>query len=477
MTAKVRLPTLLARLLRHVLMPLMWAGVLGAVAVSLVARHFTSEAYDRSLLDDALMVAGHVHERAGEIDFRLTPAELKTVLFDQSESLFFAIYDGQGRFLAGHAGLQGVPIGDHSRPALGEALFQGQRLRTLTLQRDQPLPHTVVLGQTTHSRERILQQVMVFSLTPQLLLLFLLALWLRRNIEQELQPLSQLEQDLSLRDANDLSPLRVHQASSDMQRLGEVVNRLFDRIASGLQAQREFSGNVAHELRTPLAGIRAQAEYGLSSAKPEVWREQLRGIMGSQERASHLVDQLLALALVAEAGQSLTLEPVCLNELITQALLRWLPQADQRGVDLGAQGIETTCWVWGQCALLEGLLDNLLDNALRHGRPTDASVPCVTVILRAAAVTSDQAGFELVVQDNGSGVPRSRREALQDRWRRGTEPGVGADGHGLGLSIVSSYARFLKARLTLDDAPEGGLAVSVVLAQASAPAPKSGARA
>ncbi|MEY2621182.1 MAG: hypothetical protein RIT26_1002, partial [Pseudomonadota bacterium] len=97
---EVRLPTLLSRLLRHVLRPLFWAGVIGAISVAMVARYFTSEAYDRSLLDDALMVAGHVHGRDGELDFRLSPAEMKAVLFDQSESLFFAIYDAQGRFLA-----------------------------------------------------------------------------------------------------------------------------------------------------------------------------------------------------------------------------------------------------------------------------------------------------------------------------------------------------------------------------------------
>jgi two-component system sensor histidine kinase TctE len=331
------------------------------------------------------------------------------------------------------------------------------------------MTHTVVMGQTTNSRDRILKQVMVYALVPQLLLLALLSLWLRRNIEQELQPLSQLENDLLQRDASDLSMVRVNQDSSDMMRLGEAVNGLLGRIANGLQAQREFSGNVAHELRTPLAGIRAQAEYGLRSNSPDQWREQLRGILGSQERASHLVDQLLALALVAEARQSLALEAVNLDALITEALLRWMPQADQRGVDLGAQGMEAACWVYGQRALLEGLLNNLIDNAIRHGRPPDGKGPRVTVACRVVPQPDSSTAIELSVQDNGPGVPRARRDALQDRWQRGADGAEVTDGHGLGLSIVSSYARFLNARLTLDDSPDGGLAVSVVLAQAKAP--------
>ena len=462
--SRQHLPTLLSRLLRHVLMPLIWAGVLGAILVAIVARHFTSEAYDRSLLDDALMVAGHVGEREGELDFRLSPAEMKAVLFDQSEALYFAIYNGEGKFLAGHAGLQGSAVPTGAAYGFGELSFQGKRLRTLTLHRDRPQHFTVVMGQTTHSRERILQQVLVFSLLPQLLLLFVLALWLRRNIETELQPLSDLEQDLSRRDASDLSPVRVHQASSDMQRLGEVVNSLFGRISQGLQAQREFSGNVAHELRTPLAGIRAQAEYGLNSPEAMVWREQLSGILQSQERASHLVDQLLALALVSEAKQMLALEPVDLNELATQALLRWMPQADQRHVDLGGQGLDRPAWVWGQRALIEGLLDNLIDNALRHGQPADGRDAQVTVTMEHL-----RPHVRVTVQDNGPGVPRHWREQMQDRWQRGPEGLAAGDGHGLGLSIVSAYARQLKGRVTLSEAPGGGLCVIVDLQPCDAP--------
>ena len=462
-----RLPTLLSRLLRHVLMPLIWAGVLGAVVMSLVARHFTSDAYDRALLDDALMMTGHVSESNGKLDFRLSPAEMKAVLFDQSENVFFAIYASDGHFVVGHAGLPAVLPSGGARHAFDEVVFQGQHLRTVTVLRDKPMPFTVVMAQTTRSRDRVLQQVLVFSLVPQLVLLAVLALWLRRNIAQELRPLSDLEQDLSQRDASDLSSVRVHHGSSDMQRLGEEVNGLLRRIGLGLQAQREFSGNVAHELRTPLAGIRAQAEYGLSSNSAPVWREQLQGILHSQERASHLVDQLLALALVAEAQQLLTLEPVCLSELATQTLLRWMPQADQRGVDLGGLGLDAPCWVWGQRALLEGLMDNLIDNALRHGRPADDRPAQVTLAL-SSELKNERPQVILSVQDNGPGVSVQQRRLLQERWKRGAADPSLAEGHGLGWSIIAAYARHLGAVLSMSDAPGAGLLVSLTL-RASGP--------
>lgn len=135
-----------------------------------------------------------------------------------------------------------------------------------------------------------------------------------------------------------------------------------------LQAQREFSGNVSHELRTPLAGIRALAEYGLAQQDPGVWRQQLEQIGSSERRASLLVEQLLAMALAEESDLSLHIEPVGLNQIVQQIVLRFMPRADALGVDLGVQGLEQPISVLANPALLEGAPGNLIDNALRYGR-------------------------------------------------------------------------------------------------------------
>ena len=164
-----------------------------------------------------------------------------------------------------------------------------------------------------------------------------MAAWLHRAIDADLVPLSELETAVGQRDAHDLTPVPVPATTRDVQRLGQAINALLGRIAASVQAQREFSGNVAHELRTPLAGIRALADYGLRHSDSQVWREQLQGIAQSQERASHLVDQLLALA--DEAKQTLEKTEVSLDALVSEAVLRYLPKADAAGVDLGAKGI------------------------------------------------------------------------------------------------------------------------------------------
>jgi two-component system sensor histidine kinase TctE len=148
--------------------------------------------------------------------------------------------------------------------------------------------------------------------------------------------------------------------------------------------------------------------------------------------------------------------------LATQTVLRWMPQADQRGVDLGGQGLDVPCWVWGQRALIEGLMDNLIDNALRHGHPLDGKPAQVTLALQPATA-GEASRVELSVHDNGPGVSPQHRKLLQERWKRGAAAPSLADGHGLGWSIISAYARHLGATLHMADAPGGGLAVSVTL--------------
>ena len=448
MTASNHQPSLRNRLLRHVLVPLALTWVLGTGLVISIARYFAQEAYDRALLDDAYLVASHVRLASaveGErLTFSLSPNELTTVLFDQSESLFFAVFRQDGSLLAGHPGLipSSPPVGQ--APVFSDLQYQNKTLRSVTVHRHQPGEFYVVMAQTTNSREQLLQRLLTVSIVPQLLLLFLLATVLRRVIQADLQPLSDLERALHRRDARDLTPVQVGTRTRDIQRLGQAVNNLLMRIAHSVRAQREFSGNVAHELRTPLAGIRAQADYGLSHKDPLVWREQLAGIAQSEERASHLVDQLLALALADEAQHSLPLAPLALDEVVQDTLMRFMPRADAMGVDLGARGLETTVWVPAHRALVEGVLNNLLDNALRYGRPTNGQTAQVTVSVVQQGVTA-----LLTVQDNGPGISADQRQRVMRRWSQGHAGEALKEGSGLGLAIVSEYARLMNAELQL----------------------------
>lgn len=465
-------PSLRNRLLRHVLLPVAVMWLLATGLVVSVAGYFTLQAFDRALLDDAYAVASQVRQTSisGDegLELMLSSKEIGTVLFDQSESLFFAVMRPDGSLLAGHAGLRpSLPsLSERQAPQFDFYDYQNMHLRTVTIYRQQPAEFFVVMAQTTLSRDRLMQRLFTFSIAPLLFLLGWLALWLTRAIDDDLQPLVDLEKAVAERDAHDLTPVVVSATTQDVQRLGRAINALLARITHSVQAQREFSGNVAHELRTPLAGIRALADYGLHQDDPKVWREQLLGIVERQGRASHLIDQLLALALADETQNQLVKTPVALDAAVQEAILRFLPRADAAGADLGAELMPehgpAELWVVNaHQALIEGVLNNLIDNALRYGLASEGTERRITV-----SIQREVRGLVLSVADNGPGVSPEQMQNLTRRWVQGGAGEALKQGHGLGLAIVNEYARLLHAKVELRNEKPSGLRVSLVFAAA-----------
>lgn len=451
-------PSLRSRLTRHVVLPLVLMWALGTAVALSVASYFTGQAFDRSMLDDAYAVAANVRASAEGPALSLSPRELGALLFDQSESNYFAVLRPDGELVAGHAGLRPPPLAAEASHGFSEIQFQGRQLRVVSLRRTDPVEFLVVMGQTSASRNSLLHRMLAYTVVPQILLLLLLGWWLLRVIQRDLKPLAELQRAVDRRDARDLTPVppsaTTFASTREVQRLGMAVNSMLARLDESISAQREFAGNVAHELRTPLAGIRAQADYALAHADPQVWREQLTGIIHGEARASHMVEQLLALALADEARAGLRLEPVALNELVRGVLLRYMPKADAAGVDLGGEGLDDAVVVQADAALLEGILGNLLDNALRYGK---AAQPRVTV-----TVSREGGDAVLAVIDNGPGISEQDAGQLRNRWTLGPAGQRLGEGTGLGLAIVSRYAELLDARFSLDPAGAGpGLKASV----------------
>jgi two-component system sensor histidine kinase TctE len=465
-----RLESLRTRLQRQVLIPLALTWLLGSSLAAGVAYAFTQQAFDRSLLDDAYALAAQVTEsQDGEMALNLSPREVGALLFDQSERVFFNVRRSDGQLVAGHAALAGVPREPGQGFAFGDQHFNGLDLRAVTLARARQHDFVVTVGQTVHSRTLVLKRLLALAVVPQAVLLLLLGLWLRGGIRRALQPLATLQQALQARDADDLSPLTTPAPTRDVAHLRQAASDLMARVAVSVQAQREFSGNVAHELRTPLAGIRALAAYGLAHAEPQVWRQQLQLIQQSEQRATHLVDQLLALAMADESRTGLPLAPVRLDTLVRDTLVQRLPRADADHLDLGAVGLDEPCTVLGHPALLEGVLGNLLDNAWRHGRPTDTGLAHqVTVEVASAEPGVQGPGVLLVVTDNGPGMSAALCERALERWERGRTGVQLRAGAGLGLAIVARYVGLMAGRLELGRPAHGsGLRVSVWLPAAA----------
>ena len=448
-TARPR-PSLRGRLVWQVVGPLVLTWAVGSGAALWLASRYVQQAYDRALLDDAYAVAAQVLREHGQLQLGLSDQELRALLFDQSDQVYFALQTPEGRFIAGHAGLVADLPTTATSPRFGAGQFRSHAVRTVSLLRDGQPPFVVVVAQTTEARRQQVRLLWISSLAVQLSLLALLAWWLRRAIGRQLGPLVALQRAVDQRDADDLAPLKAaladDAATRDLQHLGLAINSLLARLSHSLGAQREFTGNVAHELRTPLAGIGAQAEYALAQSDPAVWREQLEGILRSQARSSHYVAQLLALARADEAQSALQLRPVALGPLVREVVLRFLQRADALGVDLGAHGLDGDAQVLGDVVLIEGLLTNLIDNALRYG--ATSAEPRVTVTL-----TETPGHIDLAVQDNGPGIDPNERERLLQRGAQ-AQPGS-AGGAGLGLAIVRRYAALLQADFELQDGPQG----------------------
>ncbi|MDQ2927380.1 MAG: sensor histidine kinase, partial [Pseudomonadota bacterium] len=332
--------SLRTRMLWRVLLPLAATWFIGSAIALYLAWVFAGSAFDRALLDNAAAIAANVGMRDGQPVLNLSPRQIDNVLFDRAEKEYFVVFTADGRVHAGNPDL--VPARQRSgrRSELSNGNYGDVSLRLATWQADGPPPFSVVVGQTTQGRTQLLRGLLARSAAPQVVLLLLLGVYLRRQIHRELEPLVLLQRELEGRDSGDLGPVALSPLSHDVEHLRDAVNSLLARIERGVHAQREFAGNVAHDLRTPLAGIRALAEYGLARGDPQIWQQQLTRIVASEERASRLVEQLLALALADEARDGIKLEVVRVDELVRRVVLGFVSRADAAGVDLGATGLD-----------------------------------------------------------------------------------------------------------------------------------------
>ena len=445
-------PSLRTRLAQHVLVPLVITWAAGTAVTLAMASYFAGQAFDRALLDDAYALAAHVTlGPVGKPGLNLSIDDMGTLLFDQSESILFAVYGDEGQFVGGHAGLRPPALPPNVISQFSDIIFQGREMRSVSLRRTEPVQVEIVMAQTSATRTRLLQRMLIYSAIPQAVLLVFLAWWLRRSIGRDLGPLAALQQALGRRDASDLRPMpddvTTSASSRDVDNLRLALNSLLLRLDRSIEAQREFAGNVAHELRTPLAGIRAQASYALAQQSPAVWHEQLRGIAEGEQRASHLVEQLLALARANEGRAALQLQPLQLDELVRDVVLRFMAKADTVGVDLGAEGLEQPVTVLGDAALVEGILGNLLNNALRYAAGPDAHV--------TVSLVAEGAQTVLRVLDNGPGMSAQDMLFWGERWALGEAGQRLGEGVGLGLSIVRRYAELLGAEFSLAPGTDG----------------------
>jgi two-component system OmpR family sensor kinase len=329
-----------------------------------------------------------------------------------------------------------------------DALVDGVRLRIYSLRTPE---HTIQIAQDLDARSERARELAWKAILPIVLLapILMLAVWWL--IEGSLAPVQRMRRHVAAREANDLSPLATQGLPEEVLPLVNEINLLFERLRRARDAQQQFIADAAHELRSPLAALKLQAQ-ALRKPMDDVDRQRaVERLNEGMERAIELSGQLLALAR-EEAGEAMpNAESVELEQLAREAVADVLPQAQARGIDVGLEP-GTQVAVQGQRQALHTMLRNLLDNAVKYGSPGG------TVDIR---IERDADGAAcLVVEDSGPGIPEGERERVFDRFYR--VPGTDEPGSGLGLAIVKTVADRHHARIELGRSGKlGGLRVSL----------------
>jgi two-component system sensor histidine kinase TctE len=242
------------------------------------------------------------------------------------------------------------------------------------------------------------------------------------------------------------------QAPQEVQPLIHAMNELFERLSDALSAQQRFIADAAHQLRTPVAGIKTQTELALRMRDPAERQLALQQLHTATVNLSRLIHQLLALARSEPGAQSAhALERIDLTREMREATSEWVPKALQRNIDLGFEEPEQPVWVRGNAFLLRELLGNLLDNAIRYS-PADGRVT-----VRMLREANDAV---LRVEDNGPGIPSDQRGRVFERFYRVLDSTT--DGCGLGLAIVREIARGHGATVALESGANGSGTVVLV---------------
>jgi two-component system sensor histidine kinase QseC len=442
-----RLKSLQARLLALVLtlVTLVWLGA--AISTWVDARDELDELLDGHLAQAAALLVVQQADADNDEDVADAPS-----LHKYAPKVAFQV------FREGHSIMRSVNAGTApmSLTANGFStvrLPDGNQWRVFAT-RGKERDVQVFVGEQTASRNAIFWSVLRGMLLPLMFALPLLALALWWAVRQGMAPLRQLSQVLRQRQPQALEPVVLGPMPAEIHPLIQSLNELFERIGSMVASERRFTADAAHELRTPIAAIRAQAQVALGAGTDTAQRERaLHFTLAGCDRASRLVEQLLTLARL-ESSTGATTVPATMIDLSVVARrvaadLAPTALARQQTLELLAPA---PCMVTGNDLLLGVLVRNLIDNAARYS-PDGARIE--------VGVTSDSGRARLRVEDSGPGMTDQDRAHLGERFFRvlGSEQ----PGSGLGWSIVKRIANVFGAQVQVNRSERlGGLAVEVV---------------
>ncbi len=427
---------------------------LGGVAVALAAlaygRSAAQQSYDNLLIGAANQIANEITVRGGQVEVDVPVSAFELLSLAPDDRILYAVYDPTGRLLTGYDVL--APRADDATfhtDVLGDEQIRIAQVRRPFAERSFSGAVEVLVGQTTRAREQLAAQITRNALIAAGIAGLVMSGLAVFAVRSALQPLRRIEGDIAGRAPNDLTPLSV----AVPREVGGVVatlNRFMARLDRQVGVMRNLIADAAHQLRTPIAALRAQAELAADETDPERLRAAIGRIHRRSVTLSRLADQLLNHALIIHRADSAPLERVDLRTVA----IRTLEQTDHDVLGSGTRPEldlpEDPVWAEGDPLSLVEASKNLVVNALRYGQ-----APVVLSVAQSGPTA------RIAIRDAGRGIPAARLPAPGERFAG--DRGVSADSSGLGLAIVQAVAAAHKGRLSLSHPASGGFEAAIEL--------------
>lgn len=429
--------SLFGEILDWMFAPLMLLWPLSVAITFVVARSLTDAPFDRALVDRVSVLREQLFAAEGVMRAPMVQTLDRFARLSDGSSLRLQVAGADGRTLAGDIDLPRPALYDFPAPGrvqLRNVVDNGIEWRiaytwTSPPGLDQGEPVLIQVAETPETREQLASEIIRGVLFPQFLILPLALLLVWLGLSRGLAPLKQLQEKIETRRPDDPAPISPKDAPEELAPLVHAFNDLLKRQTHTMQNQRRFIADAAHQLKTPLAGLRTQSELALRETDPRQLRDILAQISDSADRSAHTVSQLLALARTENLREAVTLDTVDLASLVRSVVSDLYAASLAKSLDLGFDSDGESCPINGHPILLREMVSNLVDNAIRY-TPSGGLV--------TARVRMVNGHAQLEVEDDGVGISPADRDLVFERFFRVL--GADADGSGLGLSIVREIA-------------------------------------
>jgi two-component system sensor histidine kinase TctE len=446
--------SLFGEILDWMLAPLLLLWPMSIAITYLVAKSIANQPFDHALEDRVSVLAQQVREVDGKVVARLPGSARDILRADDVDNVYFQVSGPRGAFVDGDRELPLPPeedAADGAEVRLRNDTVHGVPVRVAWsyLHLDPARPELearvalVQVAETLEKRAQLANEIIKGVILPQFIILPVILALVWFALSRGLSPLAELQERIRARRPDDLSPIDSRQVPEEISPLVGSLNDMLARLSQTIDMQKRFIADAAHQMKTPLAGMRMQSELALRQEDAGEIHRSLEQLAKSSESATRLVNQLLALARAENQPHAgLAFERVDLAALARATVQDWVPASFAHKIDLGFEAPGAPPAIAGNALMLREMLSNLIDNALRYTPPGGS----VTVRVRL-----DGSDALLEVEDTGPGIAPAERAHVFERFYRIL--GSQAPGSGLGLAIVREIAQQHGADIAISNNP------------------------